>query len=72
MGAGGLLGMRQHMYAAGHAQRHDSAGVFKRKKTNKVFLLLARTPHPDGLAKKRPRHPTSPSRGEVKNRFTDN
>ncbi len=33
MGAGGLLGLRQHIDAAGRAQRHDSAGAFKGKKT---------------------------------------
>ena len=39
MGAGSLLGLRQHVDAAGCAQRRGSAGSFNSKKPNKVFVL---------------------------------
>ena len=48
MGAGGLLGKRQHIDAAGRAQRHGSAGV-KHETKNQIsvwIFCLYLTPHP--------------------------
>ena len=48
MGAGGHLGMRQHIDAAGRAQRHDSAGVYSRAKNPLLFWFFysCLAPHP--------------------------
>ncbi len=50
MGAGGLLGKRQHIDAAGRAQRHDSAEAKYGQKLQKIwFFALEQTPHPNPL-----------------------
>ncbi len=39
MGAGGHLGLRQHVDAAGRAQRHDSAGAKYKRKIKKQWFF---------------------------------